>query len=153
MLSRNRLSYTCKAAAGVALLLITFTACKHSEPVKPPPSTKGPTVKYNQTYDAEIKEITDLASKGRWEEAQLKVTALHEEAKDNPLVTRVYNWVEQESQKVREQALENKLREIDAKNSVFNPTLLSLAQEQKDRGLPPRKDIRDTVAKIGLVSP
>jgi type IV pilus assembly protein PilQ len=148
MLSRRRLTTTCKAAMGLALLLSAFTACKHPEPAKPPPATAPPRVKYNKTYDNQIKEITDLATKGRWEEAELKADALFAEAPDNPFVSRVHNWVKQEGQKVREQSLEDKLREIDAKNSVFNPTLKSLATEQKDRGLPPRKDVRDTVANI-----
>src|SRR5262249_22925120 len=48
----------------------------------------------------------------------------------------------------RAQALEEEIRSIDAKNSVFNPTLKSLFLEQKDRGLPARKDIRDAVDRI-----
>src|SRR5208283_6039491 len=46
------------------------------------------------------------------------------------------------------QALEDKIREVDAKNSVFDPTFKSLLTEQKDRGLPPRKDARDTLDRI-----
>jgi type IV pilus assembly protein PilQ len=148
MLSRLRLTTTCKAAVGFALLLMSFTACRHSEPAKPPPSPPPAKVKYSKTYDAQIKEIMDLAANRHWEEAEAKADALFQEAPDNPFISRVHNWVKQEGQKVREQALEDKLREIDAKNSVFNPTLKSLATEQKDRGLPPRKDVRDTVANI-----
>src|SRR5512137_1259724 len=145
MLSRARLSTTSKAAVAVALLLCSFTACRNP---KPQPSPGTPPVKYNKSYDAEIKEIMDLAGKGRWEEAQAKATALREMAPKNPIVERVYSWVVQTSQQRREQAVENEIREIDAKNSVFNPTIKSLLTENKDRGLPARKDIRDAVDRI-----
>ncbi len=145
MLSRSRLSTTSKAAAAVALLLCSFTACRSPKPKAPP---SPPPVKYSKTYDPEIKEIMDLANKGRWEEAQTKATALREMAPKNPLVERVYSWVVQTGQQRREQALENEIREIDAKNSVFSPTIKSLLTENKDRGLPARKDIRDAVDRI-----
>ena len=133
-----------KAAAAVALLLCSFTACQNPKP-KPP---SQPAVKYSKAYDAEIKEIMDLANSGRWEEAQIKATALHEMAPKDTLVERVYSWVVQTGQQRREQQLENEIREIDAKNSVFNPTIKSLLKENKDRGLPARKDIRDAVDRI-----
>src|ERR1017187_5999882 len=117
MLSRSRLSATSKAAAAVALLLCSFTACQNPKPKAPSP----PSVQYSRKYDAEIKEIMDLANKGRWEEAQAKAAALHEMAPKSTLVERVYTWVVQTGQQRREQALENQIRDIDAKNSVFSP--------------------------------
>ena len=144
MLSRSRLSTTSKAAAAVALLLCSFTACQNPKPKAP----AAPQVQYSRKYDAEITEITDLARKGRWEEAQAKATALHEMAPKNTVVERVYTWVVQAGQQRREQALENEIREIDSKNSAFNPTIKSLATGSKDRGLPARKDIRDAVDRI-----
>jgi type IV pilus assembly protein PilQ len=56
--------------------------------------------------------------------------------------------VEQSGHQRREQELENQIRDIDAKNSVFSPTIKSLLTENRDRGLPARKDIRDTVDQI-----
>jgi type IV pilus assembly protein PilQ len=144
MLSRFRLSTTSKAAAAVALLLCCFTACQNPKPKAP----SQPAIKYSKTYDPEIKEIMDLAGKGRWEEAQVKATALREMAPKNTVVERVYTWVAHAGQQRREQAVENEIREIDAKNSVFNPTIKSLLTENKDRGLPARKDIRDAVDHI-----
>jgi type IV pilus assembly protein PilQ len=144
MLSRSRLSATSKAAAAVALLLCSFTACQNPKPKAP----GAPPVQYSRKYDAEIKEIMDLARKGRWEEAQAKATALHEMAPKSTVVERVYTWVVQTSLQRREQALENEIREIDSKNSAFSPTIKSLLTENKDRGLPARKDIRDTVDQI-----
>jgi type IV pilus assembly protein PilQ len=144
MLSRIRLSATSKAAAAVMLLLFSFTACQHS---RPDGSSPVP-VKYNKSYDPEIREIMDLANKGRWEEAQTKATALHDMAPKNPMVERIYTWVVQTGQQRREQAMENEIRTIDAKNSAFDPTIKSLLTENKDRGLSASKDIRDAVDRI-----
>jgi outer membrane protein assembly factor BamD (BamD/ComL family) len=119
MLSRFRLSATSKAAAAVTLLLFSLTACQQPKPKAPSPAP----VKYNKNYDPEIREIMDLANKGRWEEAQTKATALHEMAPKNPMVERVYSWVVQTGQQRREQAMENEIRTIDAKNSAFDPTI------------------------------
>jgi len=90
----------------------------------------------------------ELARQDRWEEAQTKAFLLWQQNKNNPIVMRVHVWVDQQAQLRRAQALEDKIREIDAKNSVFNPTFKSLVTEQKDRGLPPRKDVRDAVDRI-----
>jgi type IV pilus assembly protein PilQ len=149
MLSRTRLTFRAKAARAVtaiALLLFSLTACQHSKPLPPPPPP--PKVSYNETFDKEIKDILELARQNRWEEAQTKATALYQQDPKNPIIGRVYSWVTQQSQQRRSQALEDKIRDIDAKSSVFNPTLKSLLTENKDRGLPPRKDIRDTVDRI-----
>ena len=151
MLSRSRLSSASKAAAAVALLLCSFTACQNPKPKAPsesPAKSSPPPTKYSRKYDPEIREIMDLANKGRWEEAQAKAVALHELAPKSTVVERVYTWVVQTAQQRREQSLENEIREIDAKNSVFSPTIKNLLTENKDRGLPARKDIRDAVDRI-----
>ena len=146
MLSRFRLTTSGKAATAVLLVLFALTACQHSKPLPAPPPP--PKVSYNETYDKEIKEILECARQNRWEEAQAKAAALYQQDPKNPIIARVNSWVTQESQQRRAQALEDKIRDIDAKNSVFNPSLKSLLTENKDRGLPPRKDIRDTVDRI-----
>jgi type IV pilus assembly protein PilQ len=105
-------------------------------------------VVFSKSHDQEIKEIMELARQDRWEEAQTKAFLLWQQNKNNPIVMRVHVWVDQQAQLRRAQALEDKIREIDAKNSVFNPTFKSLLTEQKDRGLPPRKDVRDAVDRI-----
>jgi type IV pilus assembly protein PilQ len=148
MLSRIRLCIMLKAAAAGLLLLFTVTACHHPQPKAASAPEESPHVKYSKAYDPEIKEIFDLANKGRWEEAQAKAAALHEMAPKNPVVERVYNWALQTGQQRRAQALENEIRQIDAKNSVFDPTIKSILTESKDRGLPARKDIRDAVERI-----
>jgi len=145
MLPRIRLTTIAKATAVVALLLPVLTACQHPEPraLKPPPA-----VKFNATYDKEIKQIMELANQNRWEDAQKESDALFQQDPQNPVLARVKTWVDQQAQQRRAQAVEDEIRSIDAKNSVFNPTLRSLATEQKDRGLPARKDVRDAVDRI-----
>ncbi len=145
MTPRLRLTTTSKTAAAVTLLLFCLTACQHPAP---PASSPPPKIAYSKTYDQPIKEIMDLAREDRWEEAQSKANALYQKDPSNVIVARVHSWVTQQAQQRRQQALEDKIREIDAKNSVFNPTLRSLPTEHKDRGLPPRKDVRDAVDRI-----
>jgi type IV pilus assembly protein PilQ len=146
MTARKNLTIPSRALASITLLVFLLTACQHTAP--PPPKPEPPKVKYSETYDGEIKEIMDLASKDHWEEAQAKAAELHQRAPKNPMVERVNNWVIQAGQKRREQALENKIRDIDSKNSVFAPSVESLLLEKKDRGLPATKDVRDTVHRI-----
>jgi type IV pilus assembly protein PilQ len=165
MLSRTTFATIRKAAAGVVLLLVILNAsvgCRHtpppnqnrpqaskkSEPPLAEPAPEKSKIKYNAAYDKEIKEVLDLAAKDRWEEAQLKAADLHGKDPRNPLLERLQIWVNQSAQKRREQALEDKIRDIDAKNSVFAPTIPGLLVEKKDRGLPATKDIRDTVHRI-----
>lgn len=144
MLPRIWLSTISKATVAVALLLISSTGCQHSPTKEPTPRSP----RYSESYDSEIKEVLDLAGKGRWEEAQTKADALREMAPNNSLVERLHGWVLQAAHQRREQALENDIREIDAKNSVFSPTISSLLKENRDRGLPAKKDVRDAVDRI-----
>jgi type IV pilus assembly protein PilQ len=149
MLSRTTL-ITTKAAAAMGLLLIFFTGCHHqtTPATSPAASTGPPKVKFNESYDKEIKEIMELASKQHWEEAEAKSDALFLKAPQDAMVKRVHSWMEEAGQKRRDQALEDKIREIDAKDSVFSPTLPGLFKEQRDRGLVARKDVRDAVEHI-----
>jgi type IV pilus assembly protein PilQ len=139
-----------KAAAAMGLLLIYSTGCQHQKApsTEPAPTAGPPKVTFNETYDPEIKEIMDLASKDHWEEAQTKADALFLKAPQDPMVRRVHTWVLDAGKARRDQAVEDKIREIDAKNSVFNPTIPNLLTEQKDRGLVARKDVRDAVDRI-----
>jgi type IV pilus assembly protein PilQ len=145
MLSPPKLATILNATVAGALLLLGLTACQHPTP---PPPKPAPIVTYSETYDKEIKEIMDLAAQHRWEEAQGRANALYAQDPSNQILARVHTWVDQEAQALRAQALEDKIRSIDAKNSAFNPTVKGLLTEQKDRGLPPRKDVRDAVDRI-----
>lgn len=112
------------------------------------PAPEPPNVTYSVEYDDELKTVFDLARESRWEQAEELASALYERAPTDPAVLRVYSWVTKQRQLRRDQAVEDKIREIDAKNSVFNPTVVDLLREKKDRGLPPRKDLRDAIEQL-----
>ena len=111
-------------------------------------AAKKPKVRYDSVHDQEIKEIFKKAEENDWEGAERMASELAEANPGDLTVERIYKWVLQQRRLRRDQEVEDKIREIDAKNSVFNPTIPKLLTEKKDRGLPPRKDIRDTVEQI-----
>jgi len=109
---------------------------------------KKPKVRFDSVHDQEIKEIFKKAEQSNWEDAEGMASELAEGNPGDLTVERIYKWVLQQRRLRRDQDVEDKIREIDAKNSVFNPTIPKLLTDKKDRGLPPRKDIRDTVEQI-----
>lgn len=110
--------------------------------------TKTTPAKFSATYENEIKEVFDLAEKGDWDAAENRANALYAKAPQDPAVQRLREWARKRREQSRERAIEDRIRTLDAKESVFNPTPKSLAFEKKDRGLPPRKDVRDAVQQI-----
>ncbi len=146
----------------ITVALVLLTSCRQprtqwppaakpaaTQPAAPPPPAPAkPKIEFNQNYDAEIKEVLELANKNDWEEARVKASELNQRDPSNVMLLRLQTWVEQQGQTRREQALEDEIRRIGAKNSVFNPTVPGLLKEQKDRGLPARKDVRDAIDAI-----
>lgn len=114
-------------------------------PAEPPPR---PRVRYDAQHDEAIRNIFKLAESGNWEKAEEAATELFSANPGDPTVARIHQWVVQQRSLVRAQAVEDRIRQIDSRNSVFNPTLEGLVRERKDRGLPARKDVRDAVAEI-----
>lgn len=117
------------------------TSKKEKEP-------KKPKIQFDSVHDEEIREIFKLAEENQWEEAEDKASQLYEANPGDTTVDRIYKWVLQQRRLRRAQEVEDKIRDIDARNSVFNPTVPKLLTEKKDRGLPPRKDVRDAVERI-----
>ncbi len=162
MLSRTEPTKLWKAASALLLwVLCSMSACRNTpskEAFTNPQSTAAqtqaqpvpepPKVAYHPDYDAQIKQIMKLAQEDRWEEAETKATELRAHDPNNPMLERVHSWTLQEMQRRRQKALEDKIREIDSKKSVFNPTIKSLLEEKKDRGLPASKDVRDVISRI-----
>lgn len=106
------------------------------------------TPRIDENSDEEIKAVLALARQDLWEDARAKAAGLLQFDPQNPMLIRLHSWVVQQGQKRRQQALEDEIRKVDAKNSVFNPTIPSLLSEEKDRGLPASKDVRDAVDRI-----
>ncbi len=107
-----------------------------------------PPIVYSTTHDEEIKEVFELADQGKWEQAENLANALYAKAPEDPAAQRLHDWARKRRELSRERAIEDRIRALDAKDSVFNPTPKSLVTEKKDRGLPPRKDVRDAVQQI-----
>ncbi|HVR36329.1 MAG TPA: type II secretion system protein GspD [Methylomirabilota bacterium] len=158
----------------VASLILLLTGCQGTRelppapavasreaPVSPDPAVSPPEstvpreelhypdrITYSARYDEEIQEIFELAKRERWEQAEARAIALYEQAPQDSSVERVLSWVSKQRQAQRDKALEDRIREIEAQNSVFNPTIPGLLKESKDRGLPPRKDLRDAIQQL-----
>jgi type IV pilus assembly protein PilQ len=107
-----------------------------------------PKVKYDAGHDEAIKEVMELAERGYLEQAELKARGLVEQFPDDSSLKRLYNWISDKRKIARDRALEDKIREIDSRDSPFNPTVKSLLTGQKDRGLTPRPSLRDAVEEI-----
>ncbi len=133
----------------------TATPVPPATPTNPPPAAvtapERPKVKFDAVHDAAITEVFDLANKGSWEEAEMKALGLVEEFPSDPALIRLYDWVAESRKVIRERAIEDRIRQIDSRNSPFNPSVKDLLTEQKDRGLTPRKDLRDAVEQIEAV--
>jgi type IV pilus assembly protein PilQ len=139
------------ALGGLLVALLGLTACQRYEEGKPPRAAepaKTPKVTYSAFHDEEIKAILKLADEGRWEEAEARARALEAKDPQDSAARRLLGWVQKQRELQRNRTLEDRIREIDAKRSSFNPTITSLLTETKDRGLPPRKDVRDLVDQI-----
>jgi type IV pilus assembly protein PilQ len=111
-------------------------------------SIAGSKVPVSPDYDEELRAIIDLARRNKWEEAESRASALYALDPKDVSVQRVYSWVKTEGPKRREKALEDKIRNVSAKESRFNPTLESILLDKKSKGLPPRGDLREAIEQI-----
>ena len=105
-------------------------------------------VKYNASYDEELDSIFNLSEKGKWEEAEAEISLLLQEHPEDPVLQRISEWVTTQKTLLRQQAIEDRIRSVNARQTGMNPTLKELWNESKDRGLPPRKDLRDALEMI-----
>jgi type IV pilus assembly protein PilQ len=137
-----------RRAAFASVLLCFLIASPGCRSAKGPDGGRPPRVTYSASHDEHFKQIFDLARSGKWEEAEVQAALLYEMDPRDAGVQRVHSWVLKQREQQRTQALEDQIREIDANLSVFNPTFPDLLKESKDRGLPPRKDVRDVIDQI-----
>ena len=73
---------------------------------------------------------------------------LQQEHPEDPVLQRISEWVTTQKTLLRQQAIEDRIRSVNARQTGMNPTLKELWNESKDRGLPPRKDLRDALEMI-----
>ena len=133
------------SAAKPALAPAAKSSSSTRKAAPPAPPKKS---KYSTTHEPEVRSILELAQKGRWVEAEAQAAALYEMDPQDPSVQRLHSWVTKQRELQQNRALENEIRAIDAENSPINATIPELLLEKKDRGLPPRKDVRDAVEQI-----
>ena len=144
---RRRLA---KRGIGLALglALVTVAGCRSSRQSSDGSFSLSDKVQYSAAYDRELDSIFRLSEKGKWEEAEAEVGLLLQQHPEDTTLKRISEWVATQKTLLREQAIEDRIRTINAKQSGMNPSIKELWKESKDRGLPPRKDIRDALEMI-----
>ena len=105
-------------------------------------------VEYSAAYDKELESIFRLSEKGKWEEAEAEVGLLLQKHPDDTTLLRIGAWVATQKTLLRQQAIEDRIRTIDARQTGMNPSIRDVWNDNKSRGLPPRKDIRDALDMI-----
>ena len=144
---RRRLA---KRGIGLALglALVTVAGCRTSKQGNEGSFSLSDRVEYSAAYDKELESIFRLSERGKWEEAEAEVGLLLKKNPEDVTLKRIAAWVITQKTLLREQAIEDRIRTIDAKQSGMNPSIKELWKESKDRGLLPRKDIRDALDMI-----
>ena len=105
-------------------------------------------VEYSAAYDRELESIFRLSEKGKWEEAEAEVGLLLQRHPNDTTLLRISAWVATQKTLLRQQAIEDRIRTIDARQTGMNPSIRDVWEDNKSRGLPPRKDIRDALEMI-----
>ena len=144
---RQRLA---KRGIGLALglALVTLAGCQSSKQGSDGSFNLSDKVQYSAAYDRELDSIFRLSEKSKWEEAEAEVGLLLRQHPEDATLKRISEWVTTQKILLREQAIEDRIRTINAKQTGMTPSIKELWEESKDRGLPPRKDIRDALEMI-----
>ncbi len=135
-------------SVGLAMVLMSMAGCRSSKQGSDGSFSLSDRVQYNAAYDKEIESIFRLSEKGKWEEAEAEAGLLLQQYPEDVTLMRIGEWVATQKTLLREQAIEDRIRTINAKQTGMNPSIKELWRESKDRGLPPRKDIRDVLEMI-----
>jgi len=144
---RRRLA---KRGIGLALglALVTVAGCRSSRQGSDGTFSLSDKVQYSAAYDRELDSIFRLSEKGKWEEAEAEVGLLLQQHPEDTTLLRIGEWVATQKTLLRQQAIEDRIRTIDAKQTGMNPSIKDIWKDNKSRGLPPRKDIRDALEMI-----
>jgi len=130
------------------LALATAAGCQSSKQGSDGTFNLNDRVEYSAAYDRELELIFSLAERGKWEEAEAEVSLLLQQHPEDNTLLRIGDWVATQKTLLREQAIEDRIRSIDATHTGMNPTAKDIWKDEKSRGLPPRKDIRDALEMI-----
>ncbi len=146
----NRRQRLAKRSIGLAvgLALATAAGCQSSRQGTDGTFNLNDRVEYSAAYDRELESIFRLSEKGKWEEAEAEVGLLLQKHPKDSTLLRIGEWVATQKKLLRQQAIEDRIRTIDAKQTGMNPSIRDIWQDNKNRGLPPRKDIRDALEMI-----
>ena len=146
----NRRQRLAKRSIGLAvgLALATAAGCQSSRQGTDGTFNLNDRVEYSAAYDKELESIFRLSEKGKWEEAEAEVGLLLQKHPKDSTLLRIGEWVATQKKLLRQQAIEDRIRTIDAKQTGMNPSIRDIWQDNKNRGLPPRKDIRDALEMI-----
>ena len=139
-----------KRGIGLALglALVTVAGCRSSRQGSDGSFSLSDKVQYSAAYDRELDSIFRLSEKGKWEEAEAEVRLLLQQHPEDTTLKRISDWVATQKTLLRQQAIEDRIRTIDAKQTGMNPSIKDIWKDNKSRGLPPRKDIRDALEML-----
>ena len=139
-----------KRGIGLALglALVTVAGCRTSKQGNEGSFSLSDRVEYSAAYDSELEFIFSLSERGKWEEAEAEVGLLIQSHPGDTTLLRIGDWVATQKKLLRQQAIEDRIRTIDAKQTGMNPSIKDIWMDNKSRGLPPRKDIRDALEMI-----
>ena len=139
-----------KRGIGLALglALVTVAGCRSSRQGSDGSFSLSDKVQYSAAYDRELDSIFRLSEKGKWEEAEAEVGLLLQQHPEDTTLKRISDWVATQKTLLRQQAIEDRIRTIDAKQTGMNPSIKDIWKDNKSRGLPPRKDIRDALEML-----
>ena len=99
-------------------------------------------------YNEEIREVISLARRNEWDEARTQASALYALDPEDPEIERIYNWVEMEIKRRQQKAMEEELRDIEAQDSRFSPSVRSILFDRRSRGLSLPTDLRNTLDEL-----
>ncbi|TVR55044.1 MAG: type II secretion system protein GspD [Puniceicoccaceae bacterium] len=135
----------------LGLIVSLLAGCQHSpreESAKAPAPPPPPLPRVSALYEEELRQVLNLARAGDWDEAITQAGSLYVLEPQDPTIQRVYNWVLSESERRQEKALEAEIRDIEARDSRFNPTLGSIFFDPRSRGLPLSNRLRNVLDEI-----
>ena len=127
---------------------MTVAGCRSSRQGSDGTFSLSDKVQYSAAYDRELDSIFRLSEKGKWEEAEAEVGLLLQKHPEDATLKRISAWVTTQKTLLREQAIEDRIRTINAKQTGMTPSIRDIWEDNKSRGLPPRKDIRDVLEMI-----